>query len=358
MGTIGGNIANGSPIGDTPPPLIALGASVVLRKGGERRTMPLEDFFVAYGKQDRGPGEFVEARRGSRAGQGRAFCRLQDHQAAGRGHHRDARRLPSDRSATTARWRRSASPMAAWRRRRSGRASVEAALLGRPWNEATRRSRPGRLCQRFHAAHRHARLGRIPGAGRAQPVAALLRGDQRGERAGADLQASGGVRRSGMNKHAAAEPQGRQDHAAAWPPTSATIRRTSTCRGRRSTSTTCPSRPDAAWLPRPVRRWRMARSLRIDLSAVRAAPGVVDVLTAADVPGENDISPTGRHDEPVLAERQGRIPRPADLRRHRRDAGRGAARLPARQDRVRGIAGHHRHRRARPRRGQTGRRRH
>ena len=40
----------------------------------------------------------------------------------------------------------------------------------------------------------------------------------------------------------------------------------------------------------------------MDLSAVRAAPGVVDVLTARDVPGENDISPTGRHDEPVLAE--------------------------------------------------------
>jgi xanthine dehydrogenase large subunit len=39
----------------------------------------------------------------------------------------------------------------------------------------------------------------------------------------------------------------------------------------------------------------------IDLSAVRSAPGVVDVLTAKDVPGENDISPTGRHDEPVLA---------------------------------------------------------
>mgnify|MGYP001059163947 FL=1 len=40
----------------------------------------------------------------------------------------------------------------------------------------------------------------------------------------------------------------------------------------------------------------------MDLSAVRAAPGVVDVLTGSDVPGENDISPTGRHDEPVLAE--------------------------------------------------------
>ena len=35
---------------------------------------------------------------------------------------------------------------------------------------------------------------------------------------------------------------------------------------------------------------------------VKTAPGVVDALTAADVPGENDISPTGRHDEPILAE--------------------------------------------------------
>jgi xanthine dehydrogenase small subunit len=61
MGTIGGNIANGSPIGDTPPALIALGASVSLRKGGERRRVPLEAFFIEYGKQDRQPGEFVEA---------------------------------------------------------------------------------------------------------------------------------------------------------------------------------------------------------------------------------------------------------------------------------------------------------
>ncbi|MGV3491794.1 MAG: xanthine dehydrogenase small subunit [Devosia sp.] len=61
VGTIGANIANGSPIGDTPPPLIALGASIVLRKGSERRTVKLEDFFIAYGKQDRQPGEFVES---------------------------------------------------------------------------------------------------------------------------------------------------------------------------------------------------------------------------------------------------------------------------------------------------------
>jgi xanthine dehydrogenase small subunit len=59
--TIGGNIANGSPIGDGPPALIALGATLHLRQGQGRRTMPLEDFFIDYGKQDRRPGEFVEA---------------------------------------------------------------------------------------------------------------------------------------------------------------------------------------------------------------------------------------------------------------------------------------------------------
>ena len=59
--TIGGNIANGSPIGDGPPALIAMGAILILRQGSERRRMPLEDFFIAYKHQDRLPSEFVEA---------------------------------------------------------------------------------------------------------------------------------------------------------------------------------------------------------------------------------------------------------------------------------------------------------
>ncbi len=60
-GTVGGNIANGSPIGDLPPVLIALGAELTLQKSSDRRMIPLEDFFIAYGKQDRAPGEFVAA---------------------------------------------------------------------------------------------------------------------------------------------------------------------------------------------------------------------------------------------------------------------------------------------------------
>ncbi|MFV0301454.1 MAG: FAD binding domain-containing protein, partial [Paracoccus sp. (in: a-proteobacteria)] len=61
MGTVGGNIANGSPIGDTPPVLIALGARIVLRHGAARRELVLQDYFIDYGKQDRAPGEFVES---------------------------------------------------------------------------------------------------------------------------------------------------------------------------------------------------------------------------------------------------------------------------------------------------------
>ena len=60
-GTIGGNVANGSPIGDLPPVLIAMDATLVLRRGNDRRTIRLEDFFLDYRKQDRRPGEFVEA---------------------------------------------------------------------------------------------------------------------------------------------------------------------------------------------------------------------------------------------------------------------------------------------------------
>ncbi len=60
LGTVGGNIANGSPIGDGPPPLIALGAKLILRSKKGTRTLPLEEFFIAYGKQARERGEFVE----------------------------------------------------------------------------------------------------------------------------------------------------------------------------------------------------------------------------------------------------------------------------------------------------------
>ena len=59
-GTVGGNIANGSPIGDLAPALIALDADLHLRRGTETRQLKLEDFFITYGQQDRHKSEWVE----------------------------------------------------------------------------------------------------------------------------------------------------------------------------------------------------------------------------------------------------------------------------------------------------------
>ena len=60
LGTLGGNIANASPIGDTMPALIALGSSVILRRGAKRRELALEDFFTGYRETALGAGEFIE----------------------------------------------------------------------------------------------------------------------------------------------------------------------------------------------------------------------------------------------------------------------------------------------------------
>ncbi|NML14818.1 xanthine dehydrogenase small subunit [Azohydromonas caseinilytica] len=60
-GTLGGNVANGSPIGDGAPVLIALGATLVLRQGERERRLPLRDFYVDYMKNRLEPGEFLQA---------------------------------------------------------------------------------------------------------------------------------------------------------------------------------------------------------------------------------------------------------------------------------------------------------
>ena len=72
-GTVGGNIANGSPIGDSSPVLIALDASIELRHGDARRTLALEDFFLDYGRQDRAPGEILTRITVPRLGPGEHF---------------------------------------------------------------------------------------------------------------------------------------------------------------------------------------------------------------------------------------------------------------------------------------------
>ena len=133
--TIGGNIANGSPIGDGAPALMALGATLALRQGSWRRTLPLEDFFIAYGRQDRQPGEFVEGIEVPLvADPGELRC------------YKISKRFDQDISAVCGCFnihvkagavveaRIAFGGMAATPKRAS---AVEAALMGRPWTLAT-----------------------------------------------------------------------------------------------------------------------------------------------------------------------------------------------------------------------------
>ncbi|CAN5908332.1 xanthine dehydrogenase small subunit [soil metagenome] len=60
-GTMGGNVANGSPIGDSPPVLMALDAQIELRRGARVRRMPLDAFYLDYMKNQLEAGEFVQA---------------------------------------------------------------------------------------------------------------------------------------------------------------------------------------------------------------------------------------------------------------------------------------------------------
>jgi len=134
-GTLGGNIGNASPIGDSMPLLIALDASVVLRRGAKRREMALEDFFAGYRKTALTPGEFIECVRVPVDVPGRRFRA-----------YKISKRFDQDISAVCAAF---ALRLEGGRVRdiRIGLGGVaatpvrarhtEAALRGRPWTEAT-----------------------------------------------------------------------------------------------------------------------------------------------------------------------------------------------------------------------------
>ena len=186
MGTIGGNIANGSPIGDTPPPLIALGARLTLRQRQQAADDPARRFLHRLWQA--GPAAGRVRRGGACAGAGAGIPnspstrspsavtrtspqRLAHSSDPGQGRHGggDPHRL----------WRHGGDAEAGFRR---GSGAARQALDG-----GDGRGGHGRVRQGFHAADRHARLGRIPGAGGEEPAAALLRRDQRHQGADAGI---------------------------------------------------------------------------------------------------------------------------------------------------------------------------
>ncbi len=73
LGTLGGNIGNASPIGDTPPCLIALDATLTLSSSDGERVIAIEDFFLDYRKTGLAPGEVIKSIRIPKLADGQAF---------------------------------------------------------------------------------------------------------------------------------------------------------------------------------------------------------------------------------------------------------------------------------------------
>jgi xanthine dehydrogenase small subunit len=132
-GTLGGNVANGSPIGDSMPWLIALGSRLVLRGPDGERELALEDFYLGYQQKDLHPGEFVQGLRVPLPRPGLAFRT-----------YKLAKRFDQDISAVCAAFaveldgevvksaRIAFGGMAATPKRA---AAAESVLVGRPWSE-------------------------------------------------------------------------------------------------------------------------------------------------------------------------------------------------------------------------------
>ena len=146
-GTMGGNVANGSPIGDSPPILMALDAQVELRRGDAVRRLPLPDFYLDYMKNALHEGEFVQAIavpltafarqiRGYKISK-RFDCDISA-LCTGMAIELDGERVTSIRLAYGG--------MAATVKRA---AQAEAALLGQPWSEASVRAAQQALARDF-----------------------------------------------------------------------------------------------------------------------------------------------------------------------------------------------------------------
>jgi len=145
-GTMGGNVANGSPIGDSAPVLMALGATLVLRRGERVRRLPLADYYTGYMQSRLEAGEFVQA----------IEVPLDD--PAEVRAYKISKRFDCDISAVCAGFaialdggvvavaRFALGGMAATVKRA---AAVEAAVLGQPWTEATLRAAQQALASDF-----------------------------------------------------------------------------------------------------------------------------------------------------------------------------------------------------------------
>ena len=167
-GTLGGNIANASPAGDTFPPLAVYEATVVVVSTRGRREVPFLEFFTGVKRTLPGAGRARSSRCGSRSRRGRRRARSSARSARAP-RRRSRRRSPPAccGCGATARSRSCASPSAAWPRPCAGCGTPRPSCKGRRL-DARRRSRglcarvQGRLADRRHALDRRVPAGRLP----------------------------------------------------------------------------------------------------------------------------------------------------------------------------------------------------
>ncbi len=147
-GTLGGNIANGSPIGDGAPVLLALDAELLLASAAGPRRLPLSAFYLDYMRNALQPGEFVQAIEFPLPAPG-TLLRAEKHSKR---YDCDisavslALALRRDAQGRVAHLRIAVGGMAAIVKRA---AAAEAALLGQPWSEAAVRAAMDALARDF-----------------------------------------------------------------------------------------------------------------------------------------------------------------------------------------------------------------
>jgi xanthine dehydrogenase small subunit len=146
-GTLGGNVVNGSPIGDSMPALIALGAEIELRHGPRVRRLPLERFYLGYQEKDLRPGEFLTAIRVPSAVPGKLFAS-----------YKLAKRTEQDISAVCGAFAidlsdgRVVAPRFAYGGMAATPAralNAEAAIVGKPWSAASIEAAVAALAEDF-----------------------------------------------------------------------------------------------------------------------------------------------------------------------------------------------------------------
>jgi xanthine dehydrogenase molybdopterin binding subunit/xanthine dehydrogenase small subunit len=284
--TLAGNIVTASPIGDLAPVLLSLDATVLLASVRGERCVPIAEFFVGYRKTVLAPDEIVRAvvvPTSPGTGLTRRVRALKvskrrelDISIVAAAFTVDVDDGGTIRHARLAYGGVAATPVRA--------ATAEALLVGRKWDAAALEAASAALATSFTPID-DARAGRLFRGGLAASLFAKFWHEQSSPTVDGPLDFAPGVPTDD------ADPAGSLRHESAWGHVSGGAVYVDDEASRRRGML-------EVW---PVTvPFAHARLLELDVTAARAMPGVVDVITAADIPGTNDVGAI-RHDEPLLA---------------------------------------------------------